>query len=132
MADQRSKGFKDISLSFVPHPVTGDIPVLKNEDAIKRAVRNLIETNPGERPFVDAIGTGVRDTLFDFIDYPTASIVSQRIFDVLSGFEGRISDVSATVEPRPDEHSFEIQISYNIIGESFPRQSFDFLLETTR
>ena len=47
MASDPSKAFKDISLSFQPHPVTGDIPVLKNEDAIKRAVRNLIETSSG-------------------------------------------------------------------------------------
>ena len=55
MASQSSKAFKDISLSFQPHPVTGDIPVLKNENAIKRAVRNLIETSAGERPFKDVL-----------------------------------------------------------------------------
>jgi hypothetical protein len=128
MASQSSKAFKDISLSFQPHPVTGDIPVLKNEDA----VRNLIETSAGERPFKDALGTGVRDALFEFIDFPTASVVAQQIFDVLNGFEGRIDNVIVNVEPRPEDHSFEVQISYDIIGDSFPKQEFEFLLETTR
>ena len=132
MASQSSKAFKDISLSFQPHPVTGDIPVLKNEDAIKRAVRNLIETSAGERPFKDALGTGVRDALFEFIDFPTASVVAQQIFDVLNGFEGRSDNVAVNVEPRPEDHSFEVQISYDIIGDSFPKQEFEFLLETTR
>ena len=132
MASQSSKAFKDISLSFQPHPVTGDIPVLKNENAIKRAVRNLIETSAGERPFNDALGTGVRDALFEFIDFPTASVVAQQIFDVLNGFEGRIDNIIVNVEPRPEDHSFEVQISYDIIGDSFPKQEFEFLLETTR
>lgn len=106
--------------------------MLKNENAIKRAVRNLIETSAGERPFKDALGTGVRDALFEFIDFPTASVVAQQIFDVLNGFEGRIDNVAVNVEPRPEDHSFEVQISYDIIGDSFPKQEFEFLLETTR
>jgi len=50
MAVQRtSQSFKDISLSFKPHPVTKDLPILKNERAIVRSVRNLVETIPTER-----------------------------------------------------------------------------------
>ena len=44
-----SRAFKDISLSFKRHPVTNDIGVLKNADAIKRSVRNLVQTIPSER-----------------------------------------------------------------------------------
>ena len=52
MAIQRkSRAFKDISLSFSPHPVTKDLPVLSNERAIARSVRNLVETIPSERFF---------------------------------------------------------------------------------
>ena len=47
-----SQAFKDISFSFKPHPVTKDLPVLTNERAITRAVRNLVETIPSERFFV--------------------------------------------------------------------------------
>ena len=46
-----SRGFKDISLSFKPHPVTDDLQVLKNEDAIRRSVRNIVQTIPTERFF---------------------------------------------------------------------------------
>ena len=127
-----SKAFKDIDLSFLPHPVSGDIRVLKNEDAIKRAVRNLVQTIDGERPFQSNLGTDVTRSLFDFVDYGTASVITQQIFDVLRGFEDRIANTLVRVDPRPDENTFEVFISYDIVGQSFPTQAFDFMLESSR
>ena len=127
-----SKAFKDIDLSFMPHPVSGDIRVLKNEDAIKRAVRNLVQTIDGERPFLSNLGTDVTRSLFDFVDYGTASVITQQIFDVLRGFEDRIANTVVRVDPKPDENTFEVFISYDIVGQSFPTQAFDFMLESSR
>ena len=127
-----SKAFKDIDLSFLPHPVSGDIRVLKNEDSIKRAVRNLVQTIDGERPFQSNLGTDVTRSLFDFVDYGTASVITQQIFDVLRGFEGRIANTVVRVDPKPDMNTFEVFISYDIVGQSFPSQSFDFMLESSR
>ena len=127
-----SKAFKDIDLSFMPHPVSGDIRVLKNEDAIKRAVRNLVQTIDGERPFQSNLGTDVTRSLFDFVDYGTASIITQQIFDVLRGFEGRIANTVVRVDPKPDQNTFEVFVSYDIVGQSFPTQAFDFMLESSR
>ena len=127
-----SKAFKDIDLSFMPHPVSGDIRVLKNEDAIKRAVRNLVQTIDGERPFQSNLGTDVTRSLFDFVDYGTASIITHQIFDVLRGFEGRIANTVVRVDPRPDQNTFEVFVSYDIVGQSFPTQAFDFMLESSR
>ena len=127
-----SKAFKDIDLSFMPHPVSGDVRVLKNEDAVKRAVRNLVQTIDGERPFQSNLGTDVTRSLFDFVDYGTASIITQQIFDVLRGFEGRIANTVVRVDPKPDMNTFEVFISYDIVGQSFPTQAFDFMLESSR
>ena len=127
-----SKAFKDIDLSFMPHPVSGDIRVLKNEDAIKRAVRNLVQTIDGERPFQSNLGTDVTRSLFDFVDYGTASVITQQIFDVLRGFEDRIANTLVRVDPKPDMNTFEVFISYDIVGQSFPTQAFDFMLESSR
>ena len=60
-----SRSFKDISLSFKRHPVTNDIAVLKNADAIKRSVRNLVQTIPNERFFNSTIGSEVKNLLFE-------------------------------------------------------------------
>ena len=64
-----SRAFKDISLSFTPHPITKDLTILKNENAIKKSVRNLVQTIPTERFFNSALGSEVRDSLFDFVDF---------------------------------------------------------------
>ena len=127
-----SKAFKDIDLSFMAHPVSGDIRVLKNEAAIKRAVRNLVQTIDGERPFQSNLGTDVTRSLFDFVDYGTASVITQQIFDVLRGFEGRIANTVVRVDPKPDQNTFEVFVSYDIVGQSFPTQAFDFMLESSR
>ena len=60
-----SKAFKDINLSFKRHPVTNDIIMLKNEDAIKRAVQNLVRTQIGERFFNTKLGTRITSSLFE-------------------------------------------------------------------
>ena len=64
-----SRAFKDISLSFKPHPVTNDLQVLKNADAIRRSVRNIVQTIPTERFFNTLLGSDVRRNLFEFVDF---------------------------------------------------------------
>jgi hypothetical protein len=133
MAIQRiSRSFKDISLSFVPHPVTKDLPILKNERAITRSIRNLVETIPTERFFNSLIGSNVRSSLFEFVDYGTASIVENQIKTTISNFEPRVNNVKVEVNPQPDDNSFDVTVIFDIIGQEFPTQQFTFLLEATR
>ena len=133
MASQKiSRSFKDISLSFQPHPVTGDLQVLKNENAIRRSVRNIVETVPFEKFFNSSFGSDVRSSLFDFVDFGTASIIQEQIKTSLKNFERRIDNVKVEVEPRPDDNDFEITVIFDIVGEEFPTQEFSFILEATR
>ena len=127
-----SRAFKDISFAFEPHPVTKDISVLKNESAILRSVRNLIETIRTERFFNPLLGSNVRSSLFDFIDDGTASIISDQIENVLSNYEPRIENIKVFANPSPDDNSFEVTILFDIVGQQFPRQEFNFILEATR
>lgn len=127
-----SRAFKDISLSFTPHPITKDLPVLKNENAIKKSVRNLIQTIPTERFFNSVLGSEVRDSLFEFVDFGTASVIQNQIQITLENFEPRIENVDVEVEPRPDTNEFEAKIFFNIVGQEVPIQEFTFMLEATR
>jgi phage baseplate assembly protein W len=127
-----SRSFKDISLSFEPHPVTKDIPILKNENAIKRSVRNLVETIITERFFNSTLGSNVRSTLFEFIDYASASVIQNQIETVLFNYEPRIENVQINVIPFIDENSFEVNVIFDIKGQDFPQQNFSFLLEAAR
>ena len=131
-----SRAFKDISLSFKRHPVTNDIGVLKNESAIKKSVRNLVQTIPSERFFNSTLGSDVRDSLFEnnpgFIDFGTASIIERQIQTTIENFEPRIENVDVNVEPRPDTNEFEVNVFFDIIGQTFPEQEFSFILKATR
>lgn len=127
-----SRAFKDISFDFEPNPVTKDISVLKNESAIRRSVRNLVETIPTERFFNSLLGSNVRSTLFNFIDDGTASIIADQIETVIANYEPRVENVRVFANPQPDENSFDVTILFDIIGQEFPRQEFNFILEATR
>ena len=133
MAIQRiSRSFKDISLSFSPHPVTKDLPILKNENAIVRSVRNLVQTIPTERFFNSNLGSDVQDSLFGFVDYGTASLIEDQIITVVTNYEPRVENVEAEVEPQVDNNSFGVIVRFDVVGQAFPPQEFAFLLETTR
>ena len=130
--NRTSRAFKDISLSFTPHPVTKDLTILKNENSIKRSVRNLVQTIPTERFFNSAIGSEVRNSLFDFVDFGNASVIQNQIEITLENFEPRIDNVTVEVLPRPDMNEFEITVFFDIVGQETPTQDFTFILEATR
>ena len=133
MANRRiSRAFKDISLSFDPHPITKDLPVLKNETAIRRSVRNIVQTIPTEKFFNPLFGSDVRGSLFEFVDFGTASVISDQIQISIENFEPRVDNLQVEVFPRPDQNEFEVTVIFDIIGQEFPTQEYSFLLEATR
>ena len=133
MAIERiSKAFKDINLSFQRHPITKDVTVLKNENAIKRSVRNIVNTIPRERFFNPTLGSDVRSSLFNFVDYGTSSVIQKQIQIAIENFEPRVDNLQINVFPRPDSNEFEVNVIFDIIGQQFPTQEFTFLLEATR
>ena len=130
--NRKSRAFKDISLSFSPHPVTKDLPVLSNERAIIRSVRNLVETIPTERFFNPILGTDIRDTLFGNYDRAEVMMLEDQIRETLGNFEPRVSNVGATVKARPDDNNLDITVFFDINGLDVPTQTFSFILEPTR
>ena len=127
-----SRSFKDISLSFEPHPVTKDLPVLKNANAIRRSVRNLVQTIPGERFFNPILGSSVYDSLFDLMYFGTSNLIEQEIVTTLRNFEPRVNNVRVRVSARPDQNNFDVTIFFDIVGAALPPQEFSFILEATR
>ena len=128
----RSRGFRDISLSFEPHPVTKDITILRDTACIRTSVNNIVQTIRGERFFDSLFGSNVRRSLFDFVDFATASVIEREITEAILNFEPRISDLRVTVDASPDDNQFEVNVSFSLIGESAPTQDYTFLLEATR
>ena len=129
---RKSRAFKDISLSFSPHPVTKDLPVLINERAIVRSVRNLVETIPTERFFNSLIGTDIRSSLFENFSRTTVNVIEDQIRDTVRNFEPRVNNVGVEVTSLPDDNEFAVKVLFDIKGLDVPTQAFTFLLEPTR
>ena len=133
MAIQRkSRAFKDISLSFTPHPVTKDLPVLTNERAITRSVRNLVEKIPTERFFNSILGTDIRDSLFENFERSTVMVIEDQVRNTIRNFEPRVGQIGVEVNALTDNNTLEVKVLFEIDGLDVPTQSFTFLLEPTR
>jgi len=127
-----SQGFKDISLSFKRHPITNDMLPLKNEDAIKRSVQNLVRIQIGEVFFNDLVGTRVEQALFELATDDYVDPIKNEIETVITNYEPRVLLRGVLVNTFPDQNAIDITINYNIVGLSAPAQSLNFILEPTR
>ena len=113
--------FSDVNVTFTPHPVTGKLPVLKNADAVKRAVRNLILTNFGERQYDPLYGGNIRALLFENTDDPLLeSRIQTRIEAAVENFEPRAKVDRVIVDVKPDSNALVIRIRFMIVNQRFP------------
>ena len=128
----RSKSFKDINLSFKRHPITNDLVVIKDEDAIKRSVHNIVFTIIGEKPFRRDFGTVVNQSLFELDTSLNMLAIEKQITSSLSRFEPRIklNDVKVVVDG--SHNAMTAKITYSIIGLMSPIQIVDVLLLPAR
>ena len=127
-----SKGFRDISLSFSRHPVTNDVAILVDEDAIKRSVMNLVRTKIGERFYNPLLGSRIEDQMFEIAGSDAAMELEDDIVLLLDNFEPRVAGTEVKVVYPMDSNSLIIEISYDIVGITAPRQNIDFILQSTR
>jgi len=132
MAVSISRAFRDISLSFTRHPVTNDITILRNEDAIKKSVINLARTRLNERFFNDLLGTSIEDSMFELNNSDISSFLEEEIKTLLKNFEPRIKLTNVYIDSQPDSNDLYIRIEYDITGLPFPTQNIEFILQPTR
>lgn len=127
-----SRAFRDISLSFKKHPITNDIVVLKNENAIKNSVINLVRTIVGERFFNNRIGTAIEDSYFELQSPEIQVQLENEIKSTLNNFEPRIDLRQVRVAFPLDSNDLEVGVVYDIVGLSTPVQDITFILQPTR
>ena len=115
-----SRTFRDLDLDFGLNSVTKDVNKLTDAEAIKRSVRNLINTNNYERPFHPEIGSGIRGLLFEPMTELTSHFMRQKINEMLRQYENRIVVKNIEVRPDEDRNSYFCRISFTIIGTLEP------------
>ena len=124
------RDFADIDLFFKAHPVTGDVTVKYDSDAIKRSVRNIVLTNPFERPFKPGLGSNVRSFLFENNTITTRSRIIETITESIETFEPRVSDVQVQVDDT-EGNNLNVTIFYKITNE-FNQQRLDVTISRVR
>ena len=127
-----SRAFKDINLSFKRHPVTNDVVAIRNEDAIKRSVKNIIFTILGEKPFEPDFGSVINESLFDLNTNLSEIRITDEIKSSLLNYEPRIDNIEVTVQVAPDRNEMNCTVQYDIVGLPAPTQEVDVLLFPAR
>ena len=111
----RKKGWADLNLKLTRHPIRKDIMPLKDDEAIKNSVKNLVLTNFFERPFQPRVGANLRGLLFEPADPITKYELSDGIKQVLVDYEPRIRVTRVGIEDQSDRNAYRITVHFQII-----------------
>jgi phage baseplate assembly protein W len=112
----KNRTFVDISLSFTPNPLTGDLTTIKNDRAINNSIKNLILIHPNEVPFNRDVGSTTSRLLFEFCDDVTAALLEDEITRTIKFNEPRVELQKVIVEAQPEQNNFNVTVKYKIVG----------------
>jgi len=110
----RTKNYSDLNLSLQLHPTRKDIIPLKDDAAVRNAIKNLILTNTYERPFHPELGANLRGLLFEPADAITRIAIKDQIESLLADQEPRVNRVKVFVENFDDRNAYRITVGFNI------------------
>lgn len=113
---KKSRAFADVLMSFKRNPFTDDASIVRNDNAIKQAIKNLILTTPGEKPFQPTVGSKVMDMLFEPLDPFTADAVKDEIINTVNQYEPRVELTKVDVTAIPEGNKLNITLEYRIVG----------------
>jgi len=126
-----ARTWSDLDLDFIPNPNTGDIGIKKNENAVVRALRYLLQTNHYERPFHPEVGGNISKLLFEPITFATTLRIKQVIKETINNWEPRVKVNEIIVEAKEDQNGYVIAIRFYIVNEEVERKTI-FFLERSR
>lgn len=129
MATTPSRSYTDLSFTCKVNPIKKDLPVIKDENAIKRSVLNLFSYQKGEKAFDPNFGSNIPNYLFEVFDYATAVAIQDEVTRMVTLYEPRINLEEVVVEPDFNTNEYELAIIYTLPNNA---QRFDitFYLES--
>ena len=119
-------------MTFQSNPLNDDLIAIKNENAIARSLRNIVFTKPGEKFFNESFGSRISESVFENIDSITATIITDEIRESITNYEPRVNLESVKAFPNYDTNSFDVTITYDIVGSEIPTQELQFVLQSSR
>jgi phage baseplate assembly protein W len=108
--------FRDLDLLFAANPITGDVSMKYNDNAVKQSVKNLIQMRPYESPFHPEISSQVYNLLFELATPVTAELIRTSIIQVLTKFEPRLASFDVTVIDNSDQNAYIVTVDFIIKG----------------
>ena len=111
-----SKIYKDLNLGFEQNTATKDIQKITDVEAVKRSVRNLINTNHYEKPFHPEIGSNLRAMLFELMTPQMNHVISKQIENLVNNYEPRCRLVQVHTQPMFDRNGYSVQISFRVLN----------------
>lgn len=108
--------FSDLDLNFQRNPITKDVAMKLNEEAVKRSLKNLILLKRYEKPFHPEISSGVQDLLFENFDPITFSVMKSHIEDMIRRYEPRVENLRVSIDSNPDQNSANVNIVFTIMN----------------
>lgn len=109
--------YRDFDLSFLPNPNTADIRIKTDVDSIKQAIRILLFTNSGERPFQPNLAGNLSALLFQPLDVVTTIVLQRSIASVLRAYEPRISVIGVKVSPDSNPNTINVTVTFRILNQ---------------
>ena len=104
----------DLDINFDRNPLSGDVALRRDEEAIKRSLRNLILLRRGEKPFHPEISSGVQDMLFDLVEPVMVIELKKKIADMIQRYEPRVNNAMVDVVDVIDKNEIRITIHFSI------------------
>jgi phage baseplate assembly protein W len=123
--------YKDFDLNMKMHPVTGKLLIRKNADSVKQAIKSLVLTDRGERPFRPLFGSDIKQRLFDLMDPSIETSIQYDVRTAVSTYEERANLLGVTVDGDPDSNNLKINIVFSTINSEAPA-SLTLTLEAIR
>ena len=124
---RNSRQFSDIDLNFTRNQVTSDVVSVEDVVAVKRSVKNLIQTGFYERPFQPELGCGIRELLFEPFTPMTKVFLERKIEEVIVNYEPRVNLQNVAVDDDQDKNRLVVDIYFYVVGVPGPQVVQTFL-----
>lgn len=126
-----NKIYSDIDFAFTKKPVTADVALSYDAQAVSRSIRNLLSTQNYDRLFNPDLGSQISGLLFENISPVVANIMETIITNLIKTYEPRATLQNVRVSPQPDQNAYNVSVSFYIENATIPTTT-TILLERNR
>ena len=125
------KIYSDIDFTFTRKPVTNDVALSYDSQAVARSIRNLLSSKHYERLWNPDLGSSIESVLFEPISSASSALLVNEVENMINTYEPRVKLKNVLVNPKPDLNSYSLSITYFLENATLPT-TITILLERNR